>query len=136
MTQLTIDTVVNKLVPCVCGDAPSVDRDYFSDYVALCDNCYDCDPEGEVGVVRSDTLEGLVEEWADYVENERDYQERVKKERATMQPAPYPLPPLKVEDCSSCEHKHGPSHYGSPRCQSGSLASGGRHSHCSCDTCF
>lgn len=29
-----------------------------------------------------------------------------------------------------------PSHDGSSRCQSGSLASGGRHAHCTCDTCF
>lgn len=29
-----------------------------------------------------------------------------------------------------------PSHDGSPRCQSGSIASGGDYAHCSCGTCF
>jgi len=29
-----------------------------------------------------------------------------------------------------------PSHEGSSSCESGSIASGGRHSHCTCDTCF
>jgi len=29
-----------------------------------------------------------------------------------------------------------PSHDGSKRCESGSIASGGNRSHCSCDTCF
>ncbi len=30
----------------------------------------------------------------------------------------------------------GPTHDGSPRCQSGSIASGGRNAYCTCDTCF
>lgn len=30
----------------------------------------------------------------------------------------------------------GPSHHGSRLCRCGSLASGGRRSHCTCDTCF
>lgn len=30
----------------------------------------------------------------------------------------------------------GPRHEGSPNCKSGSLASGGTSSHCTCDTCF
>jgi hypothetical protein len=29
-----------------------------------------------------------------------------------------------------------PSHTGSPRCESGSIASGGKNAHCTCDTCF
>lgn len=31
---------------------------------------------------------------------------------------------------------YGPSHDGSTRCQSGSLASGGTRSHCTCDACY
>ena len=39
--------------------------------------------------------------------------------------------------CQSCDTRNGgPSHFGSPRCQSGSLASGGNRSHCSCDGCY
>lgn len=43
------------------------------------------------------------------------------------------------EPCATCEQigdGFGPSHDGSPRCESGSLASGGTHAHCTCDTCF
>jgi len=29
-----------------------------------------------------------------------------------------------------------PHHDGSARCESGSIASGGTHAHCTCDTCF
>jgi hypothetical protein len=29
-----------------------------------------------------------------------------------------------------------PSHNGSARCQSGSIASGGKNAHCTCDVCF
>jgi hypothetical protein len=29
-----------------------------------------------------------------------------------------------------------PSHTGSPRCKSGSVASGGKNTHCTCDVCF
>lgn len=43
-------------------------------------------------------------------------------------------------DCRLCraiaEEGFGPSHNGSKRCESGSIASGGDKSHCSCDTCF
>lgn len=42
-------------------------------------------------------------------------------------------------DCASIAvlyGSHGPSHEGSRYCQSGSLKSGGRTAHCSCDTCF
>lgn len=40
--------------------------------------------------------------------------------------------------CSVCEESGSfkPSHEGSISCQSGSLASGGSKSHCTCDTCF
>jgi hypothetical protein len=42
-----------------------------------------------------------------------------------------------VLGCKGC-NKTGmyPHHNGSTRCESGSIASGGRNSHCSCDTCF
>ena len=40
------------------------------------------------------------------------------------------------EYCTSHIGKMHPSHRGSTRCQSGSLASGGTRSHCTCDTCF
>ena len=41
--------------------------------------------------------------------------------------------------CKMIKEDHGgfgPSHFGSSSCQSGSLASGGNNSHCSCDMCF
>ena len=39
--------------------------------------------------------------------------------------------------CRIClRHEWGPSHDGSKRCESGSIASGGNRSHCSCDICF
>lgn len=47
-----------------------------------------------------------------------------------------------VMECQMCAEilkKHGgfgPSHYGSGSCRSGSIASGGRNAHCTCDTCF
>jgi hypothetical protein len=40
-------------------------------------------------------------------------------------------------ECAGCRHTGmNPSHRGSKRCQSGSVASGGTRTHCSCDTCF
>ena len=41
-------------------------------------------------------------------------------------------------DCRTCQGGEStrPSHDGSARCESGSLASGGYKSHCTCDTCF
>lgn len=43
-------------------------------------------------------------------------------------------------DCRSCVERatdsFAPSHDGSSRCESGSIASGGTRSHCSCDVCF
>ncbi len=45
-------------------------------------------------------------------------------------------------ECQECKlirekyHGFGPSHEGSRSCKSGSLASGGRYAHCTCDTCF
>ena len=43
-------------------------------------------------------------------------------------------------ECSACRRNppgsFAPSHDGSPRCESRSIASGGKRSHCSCDTCF
>ena len=36
----------------------------------------------------------------------------------------------------SSRDEFGPSYKGSPRCESGSIASGGNRSHCSCDICF
>lgn len=42
--------------------------------------------------------------------------------------------------CVTCaeigEGGFGPSHDGSRRCESGSIASGGTHTHCSCGICF
>lgn len=37
---------------------------------------------------------------------------------------------------SQAEGDVGPSHKGSPLCESGSVASGGNHTHCTCNTCF
>lgn len=44
---------------------------------------------------------------------------------------------VRQELCDYCK-KPGikPSHFGSPMCESGSIASGGTKSHCSCDVCF
>ena len=44
-------------------------------------------------------------------------------------------------ECPECAYQRetkdpGPSHDGSPHCESGSLAAGGTHAHCTCDTCF
>ena len=50
-------------------------------------------------------------------------------------------------DCRFCQDEYyakkslpsdvfAPRHEGSKNCESGSLASGGRNSHCTCDTCF
>lgn len=38
--------------------------------------------------------------------------------------------------CTSCAKSEIVSHEGSPLCESGSLASGGHRSHCTCDVCF
>jgi hypothetical protein len=42
--------------------------------------------------------------------------------------------------CAECERQaagsFGPSHLGSKRCESGSLASGGPKVHCTCEACF
>lgn len=46
---------------------------------------------------------------------------------------------LQAGKCPACVHigdGFGPSHNGSRRCESGSIASGGNRAHCSCDTCF
>jgi hypothetical protein len=43
-----------------------------------------------------------------------------------------------VVACRTCQMPDliKPSHEGSPRCQSGSIASGGKNAHCTCDVCF
>ena len=45
-----------------------------------------------------------------------------------------------VPGCELCQelidHPFGPSHRGSTNCESGSIASGGKESHCACDVCF
>lgn len=41
-----------------------------------------------------------------------------------------------VADCAQCDQRTPVSHNGSPRCRSGSIASGGHRAHCTCDTCF
>jgi hypothetical protein len=38
--------------------------------------------------------------------------------------------------CQRVDDVHKPSHDGSSSCQSGSIASGGTHSHCTCDRCY
>ena len=39
--------------------------------------------------------------------------------------------------CKTCARgEFGPTHNGSTRCKSGSIASGGNKKHCSCDVCF
>jgi len=51
--------------------------------------------------------------------------------------APQPAPPCPT--CVEIREKRngfGPTHDGSPRCESGSIASGGRVAHCTCDVCF
>lgn len=43
----------------------------------------------------------------------------------------------KAGGCPTCQIKGmKPDHDGSARCESGSIASGGNKSHCSCDICF
>jgi hypothetical protein len=44
--------------------------------------------------------------------------------------------PIFAEACVACVRGDLPSHSGSPKCESGSIASGGHISHCTCDTCF
>jgi hypothetical protein len=43
---------------------------------------------------------------------------------------------VECKTCLEIAGGFGPSHNGSPNCESGSIASGGNRSHCSCDTCF
>lgn len=59
-------------------------------------------------------------------------QEVKRTDRATERKAA-PLP-----KCAAClpPGVFGPSHDGSPRCESGSIASGGKRAHCTCDVCF
>jgi len=41
------------------------------------------------------------------------------------------------KECEGCkEQGMYPSHNGSAMCQSGSIASGGKKAHCTCDACF
>lgn len=50
---------------------------------------------------------------------------------------PAPKPPAKDPDCKGCQRTGmNPSHNGSRNCESGSIASGGTQSHCTCDICF
>ena len=45
----------------------------------------------------------------------------------------------RMTECPTCKEiagGFGPSHDGSVNCESGSIASGGTHAHCTCDTCF
>jgi DnaJ-class molecular chaperone len=42
-----------------------------------------------------------------------------------------------LRECPTCAQPGmKPSHNGSPRCQSGSIASGGKNAHCTCDVCW
>jgi hypothetical protein len=48
---------------------------------------------------------------------------------------------LEIRTCAFCVEIEkaggfGPSHEGRSTCRSGSLVSGGRNAHCTCDTCF
>jgi len=44
---------------------------------------------------------------------------------------------MDTTNCKLCKNPGmGPSHNGSTHCESGSIASGGSKSHCSCDVCF
>lgn len=49
-------------------------------------------------------------------------------------------PPHLVDGCEACDRladgEMGPSHNGSTRCESFSIASGGHREHCTCDVCF
>jgi len=48
-------------------------------------------------------------------------------------------PQTSNKNCETCKTyfvSGGPSHTGSSHCRSGSLASGGSRSHCSCDSCY
>lgn len=49
----------------------------------------------------------------------------VARHQATM--------PKTAVECRGCSSKEGPTHRGSPRCASGSIASGGTKAHCSCN---
>jgi len=41
------------------------------------------------------------------------------------------------DNCQTCQYEGmKPSHDGSNNCESGSIASGGNKSHCTCDVCF
>lgn len=47
--------------------------------------------------------------------------------------------PYAVWSCNTCRtyaNQMHPSHAGSSQCESGSLASGGNRTHCTCDACF
>ena len=49
------------------------------------------------------------------------------------------FPDKKCLMCKKIRDEHsgfGPSHNGSRFCESGSIASGGKRSHCTCDMCF
>lgn len=64
--------------------------------------------------------------------------------KAVLVSPPPPSVTLRPQDngchyCAEIREKHkgfGPSHNGSRSCRSGSIASGGNRSHCTCDTCF
>lgn len=42
----------------------------------------------------------------------------------------------KCEHCADYRSRGGPRHDGSRFCESGSIASGGKRAHCSCDVCY
>jgi hypothetical protein len=67
------------------------------------------------------------------IDHSKSYAQREAELRAT---SPELFNPVIVEDCSGCPPRGGPTHNGSARCQSYSIASGGHRSHCSCDVCF
>jgi hypothetical protein len=52
-----------------------------------------------------------------------------------VEPSPFSIPETPCRLCVEWG-RNGPSHDGSTRCESGSIASGGTNSHCACDVCF
>jgi DNA-damage-inducible protein D len=62
-------------------------------------------------------------------------QHRIDEQRALSESLPDPTVDA-VPGCSECSGGAKASHYGSAKCTSGSLASGGSVAHCTCDHCY
>lgn len=83
--------------------------DYTKDLCRLCNALVDMPPDGTSPYDHYAVCPGTVRGW--------DTLAAAGKTPATPRP-------------------FGPSKYGSRLCRSGSLASGGSHDYCTCDTCF